>query len=270
MLLQYTKEHPDQTVRLFELEVATGIKRHVWTYNMKDEINRINREMQKVETAGTGISLPSAEQIFTSCKGNEEKLAAQIQTLIEMVQDLAACMNFFLALRVGEIVALKTTDFSADSVRITRQEVKEYHVDADGRRHRLGYSISPYPKSPAGNRTLYLSKGARKYYHMILEHNRRNGLESEYLLLDKHGERLHDHAVNNVLRRVNRQIGTPQKGSHSIRKTCISNMIASKQLTNEEIRKFAGHEDFATTERYYEFATKSIGERTEAFEAALG
>lgn len=183
---------------------------------------------------------------------------------------LAVCMNFFLALRVGEIVALKTTDFSADSVRITRQEVKEYHVDADGRRHRLGYSISPYPKSPAGNRTLYLSKGARKYYHMILEHNRSNGLESEYLLLNKHGERLHDHAVNNVLRRVNRQIGTPQKGNHSIRKTCISNMIASKQLTNEEIRKFAGHEDFATTERYYEFATKSIGERTEAFEAALG
>ncbi len=34
ILLQYTKEHPDQTIRLFELEAATGIKRHVWTYNM--------------------------------------------------------------------------------------------------------------------------------------------------------------------------------------------------------------------------------------------
>lgn len=183
---------------------------------------------------------------------------------------LAVCMNFFLALRVGEIVALKTTDFSDRSVQITRQEVKEYYVDADGRRHRLGYSISPYPKSPAGNRTLYLSKGARKYYNMILEHNKCNGLESEFLFLDENGERLHDFAINNVLRRVNRQIGTPQKGNHSIRKTCISNMIASKQLTNEEIRKFAGHEDFATTERYYEFATKSLGERTDAFEAALG
>ena len=29
ILLQYTKEHPDQMVRLFELEAATGIKRHV-------------------------------------------------------------------------------------------------------------------------------------------------------------------------------------------------------------------------------------------------
>lgn len=89
ILLQYTKEHPDQTVRLFELEAATGIKRHVWTYNMKDEIDKINKEVQKVDVARTGISLPSAEQILTSCKGNEEKLAMQIQTLIEMVQDMS-------------------------------------------------------------------------------------------------------------------------------------------------------------------------------------
>ena len=89
ILLQYTKEHPDQTVRLFELEAATGIKRHVWTYNMKDEIDKINKEVQKVDVARTGISLPSAEQILTSCKGDEEKLAMQIQTLIEMVQDMS-------------------------------------------------------------------------------------------------------------------------------------------------------------------------------------
>lgn len=89
ILLQYTQEHPDQTIRLFELEAATGIKRHVWTYNMKDEIDKINKEVQKVDVARTGISLPSAEQIFTSCKGNEEKLAMQIQTLIEMVQDMS-------------------------------------------------------------------------------------------------------------------------------------------------------------------------------------
>ena len=89
ILLHYKKYHPDITIRIFELEAATGIKRHVWTYNMKEEIDRINREIQKVETARTGISLPSAEQILTSCKGNEEKLAVQIQTLIEMVQDMS-------------------------------------------------------------------------------------------------------------------------------------------------------------------------------------
>ena len=89
ILLKYTKEHPDQTVKLFELEAATGVKRHVWSYNMKDEIDKINKEVQKVDVARTGISLPSAEQILTSCKGDEEKLAVQIQTLIDMVQDMS-------------------------------------------------------------------------------------------------------------------------------------------------------------------------------------
>lgn len=56
---------------------------------MKEEINKINREIQKVDVVRTGISLPSAEQILTSCKGDEEKLAMQIQTLIEMVQDMS-------------------------------------------------------------------------------------------------------------------------------------------------------------------------------------
>ncbi len=42
----------------------------------------------------------------------------------------------------------------------------------------------------------------------------------------------------------------PQKSNHKIRKTCISNMISFKQLSNEEIRAFAGHEDFSTTVPY--------------------
>jgi len=46
-------------------------------------------------------------------------------------------------------------------------------------------------------------------------------------------------------------IETPQKGNHSIRKTCLSNMGESRALSDEEIRRFAGHKDFATTEKYY-------------------
>lgn len=40
-------------------------------------------------------------------------------------------------------------------------------------------------------------------------------------------------------------------------------------LTNEEIKNFAGHEEFGTTERYYEFSTQSLPNRADAFEKAL-
>ena len=76
-------------------------------------------------------------------------------------------------------------------------------------------------------------------------------------------------AINNVLRRLNRMIETPQKGNHSIRKTCISNMGESRLLSDEEIRKFAGHKDFATTEKYYMHSTSSIENRSDAYEKAI-
>lgn len=46
-------------------------------------------------------------------------------------------------------------------------------------------------------------------------------------------------------------------------------MISSKQLSNEEIRTFAGHEDFSTTEKYYEYSTLSLDKRVDAYENAL-
>ena len=182
---------------------------------------------------------------------------------------LAICLNFSLALRVGELVALQTNDFTDSSVKIDRQEVKTYYVDENNICHRNGYEISRHTKTKMGKRELYLSADAKRYLAMILEHNKNSGFNSEYLLLDENGERLHEFAINNVLREFNIKIGTDQKYNHKIIKTCISFLISSGQLTNEEIRVFAGHEDFATTEKYYEFPTNSMDKRADAYEKAL-
>lgn len=101
LLVQYMEEHPNQTVRLFELEEATGIKRHVWSYNMMDEIDKINKEIQKVNVARTGItSLPSAEQILISCNGDEKVLASRIESLLDMVRDLSRYQDAARAAKV--------------------------------------------------------------------------------------------------------------------------------------------------------------------------
>lgn len=136
-------------------------------------------------------------------------------------------------------------------------------------RRRSGYRISSHTKTPMGKRELYLSADAKKYLAIILSHNKEHNFNSEYLLLDEKRQRIHEFSVNKVLKILNDKIGTPQKSNHKIRETCISNMISSKQLSNEEIRTFAGHEDFSTTEKYYEYSTLSLDKRVDAYENAL-
>lgn len=47
-------------------------------------------------------------------------------------RNLAICLNFSLALRVGELVALCESDIHGNNIRITRTEVKNYTRDASG------------------------------------------------------------------------------------------------------------------------------------------
>lgn len=182
---------------------------------------------------------------------------------------LGVCLNFTLALRVGEVVALKISDFSETLVHIQRTEIKHYDKLDNGKIVRNGYEIVPHGKTPNADRELFLTKNAKKFLSMIVRANEERSFHSEYLLLDKDGERMHNDAINNVLRRLNRMIKTTQKGNHSIRKTCISNMGESGALSNEEIRMFAGHKDFSTTEKYYMHTTTSIENRADAYERAI-
>ena len=56
---------------------------------------------------------------------------------------LAICLNFYLGLRVGELVALKVSDFSDLFVHIEREEIKTYR-EKNGKFIREGYAIAPY------------------------------------------------------------------------------------------------------------------------------
>ena len=146
---------------------------------------------------------------------------------------------------VGELVALKISDFSETTVHIQRQEIKHYEKLSDGKITRSGYEVVSYGKTPNADRHLFLTENAKSLFSLIVKANERRGFQSEYLMLDKDVQRMKNDAINNVLRRLNKMIGTAQKGNHSIRKTCISNMGESKALTDEEIRIFAGHKDYS-------------------------
>ena len=79
---------------------------------------------------------------------------------------------------------------------------------------------------------------------MALDENKANRRSDEdYIFLNKSGERMHEYAVNNVLRRCNGVrnendrfiISGKPSGNHAIRKTCISQLHDSQCLSDRTI-----------------------------------
>lgn len=243
-----------------------AIEKKICTQNISRLIRNISRKKFSVNPTKA-----VTEQVFVN---DEEtrliELAIKQYYKTKNTAYLAVCLNFALALRVGEVVALKVSDFEEDTVHIQRQEIKVYEKLSNGKIRRNGYEISPYLKSINSDRELYLIKEVKVFFSMIVQANQMRGFKSEYLMLTKDGTRMNNDAINNVLRRLNRMLKTPQKGNHSIRKTCISNMGASKVLTDEEIRMFAGHKDFSTTAKHYMYVTDTMDNRSSAYETAIG
>lgn len=189
---------------------------------------------------------------------------------------LAVCLNFSLGLRVGELVALKRSciDEKQGVIHILREEVKTYCKDSRGNIHRSGYEVVNHTKTASGIRSLVLTPGARKIICMAIAKNEERGFDDDYIFLDKNGDRIHDYAVNNVLRRLNGYrpdrnspfiINGKPSGNHAIRKTCISELHESLRLSDETIRSFAGHKDISTTRSCYVFQTKPIAAYAEEF-----
>ena len=109
---------------------------------------------------------------------------------------------------------------------------------------------------------------------MAIDRNRELGIsDGDYIFLNKKGSRIHDHAINNVLRRLNGVrnekdafvITDRPSGNHAIRKTCISELHDSKLLSDDTIKTFAGHKDISTTQKCYIHQVKPITEYADAF-----
>lgn len=178
---------------------------------------------------------------------------------------LGVCLNFCLGLRVGELVGLKVEDFSEEYVHIERQEVGIVTKD----HKRDGYEVVAYTKTPQSIRDVVLTPNAKMFYKKIVSINKSNGFESEYLMLNKDGGRMHKDAIQYVERRLNKILKTPQKSNHSIRKTCLSNMHNSGELSDEQIRAFAGHKHISTTQNCYFHDTTTHEDSKENYQKAI-
>lgn len=145
---------------------------------------------------------------------------------------LAVKLNFYLGLRVGELVALKWSDISEGVLHIVRQEVKDHYTNH--------YSIVEHTKGYR-ERPVRLVPDAIKILQNI-EH------QGEYIFM-RDGERITSRRIAYILRKYARDNQCIVKSSHKIRKTYVSR-LAMGDVPVDDIRREMGHQDLETTYGY--------------------
>lgn len=179
---------------------------------------------------------------------------------------LAVILNFLLDLRVGELVVLRYSDLldKPGTIHIQRQELPDIRYSKKkGRRERCGFIEAEHTKT-WHDRFIVLSDVATDIIKMIKSEQERLGIESDYLFINKRGDRMHENSVNKVLREVlNPGIGTSQKSCHNIRKTVTSRL--REELGVAIAARVAGHRNESTTDNHYSFSTNSLEKYSEDY-----
>lgn len=197
------------------------------------------------------VKKPGSTQTY-----NTEELEALNHYLDKMYQEtedtafIAVRLNFFLGLRVGELVALKPEDIFENQVHVVREEVRDQETNR--------CFIEEHTKT---NRDRYVAlvPQARK----ILEKLPMNGT----YLFERNGERLNSRQIAYVLEKYAERQGVGTKSTHKIRKTYAS-MLNAYGVPIDAIREQLGHSELSTTLSYiynpltedatYEMITKAL------------
>ena len=146
---------------------------------------------------------------------------------------LAVRLNFFLGLRVGELVALRWEDWEDETtLHIVREEVREHEKNiryvANHTKTHLDRFVAIPPKA--------------------IELLKKIPRQGEYIFT-RNGERITCSQIAYVLQKYAERQGVRTKSSHKIRKTYAS-LLASNGVPLDAIRELLGHTDLATTLGY--------------------
>jgi integrase len=188
----------------------------------------------------------------------------------ECTSALAIPFAFQTGVRLGELIAIKSTDISADGkyLHIQRMVQRVEEKMPDGTWKLMKWSVTDHAKTSAGDRYIYLTEEARKIVKLILDTNHKyHDYDQDYLFVHG-GKRISHQAVDCRIRKYCRHININAKSTHKIRKSYISSLIDAGININE-IRKQVGHEDEHTTLRNYTFNRKESTENEADIERAL-
>ncbi len=146
---------------------------------------------------------------------------------------LAIYLNFYLGLRIGELVALKWEEIKDSELHICREEILN--------RETREYEIVEHTKT-CTDRYVFLTEKAQKILKMIPRD------DNQYIFV-REGKRLHTRQVEYVLEKYAKDNNLNIKSSHKIRKTYAS-LLNAAGIPLDAIRELLGHSRLSTTLSY--------------------
>lgn len=214
-------------------------RRKLITFNIEDVLLDIDLS----ETEFKKVVKEDYEEVFSD--DEQEIMMSYLLDNLDMT-NLAIILMFISGARVGEIVALKHSDFSDNSFNIRRTETR--YIGNDGV---YVYDVKEFPKTQAGVRTIVIPSS----YLWIMNEIKNTNPNGEYVF-EKDKKRISTYVPRMRLSRLCRKLGIYKKSPHKIRKT-YGTILLDNNVDKRMIMDQMGHTDIRCTENHYHRNRKS-------------
>lgn len=242
------------------------IFKNVFAYCYSENIIRENtflRAKYRNDLLSDYVKPDASTQVFTD-EELENIIALAYKSFEEHQEQtsyLGIALLFQCGLRVGELVALETSDYDKENktLSISKSECRNFKTLSDGTIKYDGTVIGT-PKKMASNRTLDLTDEACFIIDTIIEANKRNGAENNPYLFVYRNNRLQSASILKRIYRLCDSLDYTRRSTHKIRKTVLTKLVnacVSENISDiSAIRAYAGHVDESTLIKNYLFSTK--------------
>lgn len=186
---------------------------------------------------------------------------------------LGVLLLFCTGLRVGELVAIRTSNIYDDYIWIEEEEQRDYIISIDEKTQSVqciynGTKVGK-AKTSASFRKVDLTSEAKKIIEMVLIANRENGYKDEDFLFVNATQRMQE---NTIFRRIYKfcdEAFIEKRSPHKIRKTFASILVNKGIMDISEVAQIMGHVSEQTLINHYLYPTRSSETKRERLEQSL-
>lgn len=186
------------------------------------------------------------------------KVFDYLEEKLDDIRNLGILVMFLTGVRVGELVALKNSDFCGNTFRVCRTETRVPSPSGSG----YEYRVKDFPKTEAGDRIAIIPSD----YSWVTEKLKAINPSGEYVFFEN-GKRLTTNTIRRRMERMCKKLGIVPKSPHKARKTYGSILLDNK-IDERLVTDVMGHTDIDMTEVHYHRSRKSI-DRKEAILSAI-